>query len=422
MEKKNLVFRLSAPLLAALLFFSFCNLNALAEGGASTVVLAVSDKEETAGEAAVVEAAPAEGEAASAVLSSDEGSADAETAPAEGGAAVIEAAPAEGEGDSAGTPASGNGADIGPDGYPKVIDRITYPGICPDFSFSPDDDLLEVWFPSVRDQDAAIFFYQDQVWMLDCGDERAAEESVPLLRYLGVDHIDKLLNTHPHHDHLNGLYSIDAFFPIRELCICFPDDATKHMTAAMEYCKGNGITISHFADETVFSMGDGLVSFLAWMKTAEEESMNDRSAQFMISYGRCNLLSMADMELHGQQQLYDAVSAPLLDADILRYPHHGKRFMYEPLFQAISPALVIISNASRIPDIAESTKFLDYKHIPTAYTRRQNYVIHLVTDGEHWLCEEVDFDPTPYLTVEEGAADPASDSGASAGLLVTRTE
>ena len=325
---------------------------------------------------------------------------------------------------------SASAALVGDEALPKVINHIHFPDLFPDFAFSPDDDLLEIWYPSVRDQDAAIFFYQDQVWMLDCGDERAATETVPLLKHLGVQQIDRIINTHPHHDHLNGLYSIDAAVPVRELSICFPQDATSHMTAAMEYCKGNGIAISTFEDESILSMGDGLVSFLAWMKTAPEESMNDQSAQFMISYGACNLLTMADMELHGQQQLYESLPPESFKADILRYPHHGKRFMNEDLYRAVDPALVIISNASRILDIAESTKFLDYKHVPVAYTRRQNYILHLITDGSRWLCEEIDFDPTPYLptpvpsgagqnlVVLDGAAVSPAPSGEGQNLVI----
>ena len=315
-------------------------------------------------------------------------------------AAVIEQVGSN-NGDSPSTP-------LAEEELPKVIDHITYPDLYPDFSFSGEDDLLEIWFPSVRDQDSAIYLYQDQVWMLDCGDERAQTEAVPLLRYLGVEQIDKLFNTHPHHDHLNGLYSIDEFFPVKELLICFPEDSTVHMTAAMEYCKGNGIPVTHFGDEEVFTMGDGLVSFLSWQKTSEDESINDRSAQFMISYGLCNLFSMADMELHGQWQLYDALSPELLKADILRYPHHGKKFMYDDLYRAINPALVIITNSTRIPEISESTKFLDYKHVPVVYTRQPNKVIHLVTDGQRWLCEEVAFNPNDYLPPAEEESSPAA--------------
>ena len=283
------------------------------------------------------------------------------------------------------------------DAPPKVIDRIHNPDLLPDFSFSGEDDLLEIWFPSVRDQDAAIFLYQGQVWMLDCGDERAETESVPLLRYLGITQIDRVINTHPHHDHLNGFYCIDEAVPIRELMVCFPEDETKHMTAVMEYCKGNSIRISYFHDESLLNMGDGLVSFLAWMKTDEEETLNDRSAQFMVSYGGCSMFFMADMEFRGQRQLYEALGPGPLAADILRYPHHGKKAMNEDVFRAVDPALVIVTNSSRTDEIRESTKFLDNHHIPTAYTRRAEYVLHLITDGRHWICEEVPFDPAPYL-------------------------
>ena len=285
-----------------------------------------------------------------------------------------------------------------PEPEPPVIDRITNPNQSPDFSFSPEDDLLEIWFPAIRDQDCAIFLYQDQVWLLDCGDERAATDILPLMKHLGIRQVDRLINTHPHHDHLNGLYSIDAAIPVRELMICFPEDSTVHMTAAMEYCKGNRIPVTHFSDETVLSMGDGLVSFLCWQKSGESESINDRSALFMVSYGLRKILFMADMELRGQRQLYDVLGPAPLAADILRYPHHGKKAMVEDFYAAVNPSLVIITNAPRIAELAESIQFLDYKHVPVAYTRQRNLVLHLVTDGQNWLCEQVPFDSAPYLT------------------------
>ena len=295
---------------------------------------------------------------------------------------------------------------------PKVIDRITSPSAEPDFAFSPDDDLLEIWLPQVRDQDAAVFIYQDQVWMLDCGDQRASTESVPLLKYLGVRKIDKLINTHPHHDHLNGLYAIDSEFPVSELLICFPEDSTKHMTAAMEYCKGNQIPLTHFGDEAILSMGDGLVNFHAWQKSGESESINDRSAQFMVSYGACDMFFMADMELRGQRQLYDALGPDPLKADILRYPHHGKKAMLDEVFYAVDPALVIVTNSPRVVEISESTKYLDYKHVPVTYTNRIGSVIHLVTDGRNWLCEDVPFDASKWLPAEPSVSPSVSESPA----------
>ena len=254
--------------------------------------------------------------------------------------------------------------------------------------------------------------------MIDCGDERAETEIVPLLESLGISQVDRLINTHPHHDHLNGLYAIDAEIPVKELLICFPEDATRHMTAAMEYCRGNGIPVTSFADESVLGLGDGAVSLLCWQKSAEEDSVNDRSAQIMLGYGDCNMLFMADMEVHGQRQLYAALAgdpdqpavhqalaetAALLKADILRYPHHGKQYMFDPLWQLIAPELTIITNTMRIAEIKAAVTFLENKHAAVAYTHQPPWVLHLQTDGNHWLCEQLAFDPVPWLTQEEGS-------------------
>ena len=272
---------------------------------------------------------------------------------------------------------------------PVVIDRITFPDAYPDFSFPADADLLDIWFPCIRDQDCAVFRYQDQIWMLDCGDTRAQDEIVPLLRFLGISRIHRLLNTHPHHDHLNGLYAVAEAVHLDELSICFPEDQTVHMTAAMEYCKGYGIPVTTFQDESVLGMGDGFVSFLAWQKSTVDSSLNDRSAQFMVSYGSCRILFMADLEYQGQKQLWEALSPEDLKADILRYPHHGKSKMIDPLFAAIDPDLTIITNTTRIYEIGESTLFLSYKHKNVAYTHCPPWVIHLQTDGVHWLCDRL---------------------------------
>lgn len=309
---------------------------------------------------------------------------------------------------SAATPSAETPSPV-PSEVPKVIDRITNPAAWPDFAFDPDDDLLEIYFPFIRDQDCAIFRYQGQVWMLDCGDERAQDETVPLLKVLGITQVDKLINSHPHHDHLNGLYAVDAAAPIRELAICFPEDATQHMTAAMEYCKGNRIPVTTFDDESVMGMGDGFVTFLSWMKSSDLETVNNRSAVTMVTFGNCNILFTADLEYQGQRSLLNAVEPEHLKADILRYPHHGKSAMIAELFDAISPALTIITNTNRIVELRESTKFLGYRHASILYTHRPPYVIRLRTDGEHWICDQFAIEiasPTP--SQDAATPEPAS--------------
>ncbi len=270
---------------------------------------------------------------------------------------------------------------------PKIINRIADPSACPDFAFPAGAELLDIWFPVIQNMDAAVFRYQGQWWMLDCGDEFAPTEVVPLLKALNPPGIDRVINTHPHHDHLDGFYAVNEAAPVRELCVCFPPDANARMQKVIAYCRERGILVSSYQDEDLLLMGDGGVSFLCWQKPLDEEDMNNRSAQFMVFYGDCSILFMADIELRGERQMYEVLGPAPLKADILRYPHHGKEGMIEEFFRAVDPGLVIVTNAANIASAKPGNRFLSYHKVPVAYTAQG--CIHLVTDGRNWLAEIV---------------------------------
>ena len=271
------------------------------------------------------------------------------------------------------------------DDAPKVIDRWNVPEAYPGFSFDPGQELLEIWLPQVQEMDATILRYQGETWMIDCGDELADQRIVPLIKALGITEIRRMFNTHPHHDHLGGLEKITAEIPTEELLVCFPDDLYGRMHRVLEYCAEQGIRVTYYNDEQVFTMGDGLVRILNWQKVPEQETMNDRSAQFMVSYGNCSFLIMADIERAGMRYLFDAVGPEALKADILRYPHHGKEQMWDDVYQAIDPELVVFTASRRF---SASSKFMQRYPQPTVYTAQG--ILHMVTDGERWLCEKAD--------------------------------
>ncbi len=296
---------------------------------------------------------------------------------------VLTAAAEEAGGAEEGEGKSGRGVTA----YPAVIDRWSDPQAYPDFSFAEGDDLLEIWFPRIRDRDAAILRYQDQVWMIDCSDVQAEERVVPLLRSLGITGINRIVNTHPHFDHIDGFISVDRVCPVEELLICFPEDCNENMKKVTDYCREKGIRITPFVDEEILWMGDGLVRMTCWLKVREEEGLNDRSAQIMLSCGLRTMLFMADIEGTGQDQLFAALPPERLRADILRYPHHGKHAMRDRLYDAIDPALVVVTTTENALSARESTQFLTYRHVPRVYTTRG--YLHLVTDGVTWLAERV---------------------------------
>ena len=274
------------------------------------------------------------------------------------------------------------------DPLPKVINRWEDPEAYADFALDPAGELLEIWLPQVHEMDATILRYQGETWMIDCGSAGICRDHiVPVMKAAGIEGIDRILNTHPHHDHLEGFFDLVQAFRVEELLLCFPEDVNPRSQKAADICREQGIRLGFFGDEQRFGMGDGEVRLMNWQKVPEPYNMNDRSAQFMITYGDCSMLIMSDIERSGMRVFFDAVDPSLLSADILRYPHHGKEAMWNDVYDAIAPELVLISGQWVGPMANMGARFLRHEPADKIYTSRG--IVKLTTDGKHWVCEKL---------------------------------
>ena len=193
-----------------------------------------------------------------------------------------------------------------------IVDHIHNPSDHPDYRFPKDAKLLEIWFPNIRDADEAILMYDGQVWMIDCGDERAASRGVLLLKQLGIEKIETLFNSHLHHDHINGLALTDDTARVQEVRICFQPDLTESGLRLIRVAEERQIPIREFKSGDIFTMGDGAVKLLFLKNNESYLDMNNQSAQTLITYGERSILFTADMEAAGH----------LSHAYLIAAPHH----------------------------------------------------------------------------------------------------
>lgn len=270
---------------------------------------------------------------------------------------------------------------------PAVINCVAEPGADTGFHFRMDADLLHIWFPNIMNADEAILIFQGETWLIDCGDERNGARGAELISRLGIERIRKLFNTHPHHDHLNGLRITDETAKVEELRICFGGASTEHMIRAVTYAEENGIRVAEFRDGSEFAMGDGSVTLKFWCNTDPSLDMNNQSAQTLIRYGGRTILFTADMERNGQASLLSRINPAGLKADLLKYPHHGKSPLDDAFLQAVNPEAAIITNKT-VSDWG-GVRYLSAKGVPYIYTNQAGVYLHLVTDGEHWIVEQV---------------------------------
>ena len=268
-----------------------------------------------------------------------------------------------------------------------VINNARVPQDYEDFRFPKDTKLFEIWFPNIRDADEAILMYDGQVWMIDCGDERAASRGVPLLKQLGIDKIDILFNTHLHHDHINGLAITHETAKVGEVRICFSPDLTESGLRLIRVAGEKNIPIKEFKDGDVFTMGDGAVKLLFLKNNESYLDMNNQSAQTLITYGDRSILFTADMEEPGQRAMIDRIGGDLLKCDIVKYPHHAKSDLYTPFYEAMGAKLAIVTSVEGRGDAGQVAIF--NRGLPAVYTASKSVFTHLATDGNYWLCERV---------------------------------
>ena len=280
------------------------------------------------------------------------------------------------------------------DGYPAVIDRVTDPEAWPDFAFSDDTEILHIWVANTRDTDAILLRLGDENWMIDCTEARWAPRVTAMFQMLDVTHIDRVINSHPHHDHLNGLAVIDDFAKVDELAICFPEDVNDHMINAVDLCGKRGITVTHYGDGSRFILGEAVLD--VFMKSDESFSMNDQSAVIRLEYGDRTMLFTADMESAGQKRLLESVDTDQLRADVLKYPHHGKLKLKDEFYDAVNPSFVVVTNTHFE---GNSYEYLSCLGVPAAYSAPA--YVHLMTDGKHWMAEQVSVPVNEGATVQK---------------------
>ena len=273
--------------------------------------------------------------------------------------------------------AAGEGADK------TVINRINAPDVSADFAFAEDADLLEIIFPQILDCDAAFLRCGGETMLIDCATSGQARRILNMFKQLGITHVDKIVNTHPHADHIGGFAELIKEITVDELWLCFPAEETVHCANAMKAAERTGVAVRMFGDGDTLTLGTATMQ--VWMLDKPEYTrLNDRSAQIMLTFGQRKMLFSADLEQKGQNGLIEKVGAEMLKADVLKYPHHGLQALTPEYRAAVSPELAIVTCNQRE---TEGKKYIRRTALDTVWTVPG--FVHLMTDGETWVCDRI---------------------------------
>jgi len=269
----------------------------------------------------------------------------------------------------------------------SVINLIENPEA--EYSFKDDAPILEIVFPRVPSSDCAILRMGEEVMMLDASIPGANMQArvKSALEAMEVTHIDVAFNSHPHNDHIGGFPVVYETAPFDKLIITYPEDFNKYMISVLEFTHANNIPVEHAADGDVLTMGlSGEVSMQVIQRDGTRWSENDQSAMLMITYGARTILFSADIENHAQADYAANPPACGIDADILKYPHHGLVRMNSDFLEAVSPEITLINGG--LDTGREGREYMKRKK--HAYLVGYNGLTRMRTDGCIWVIDYLD--------------------------------
>jgi competence protein ComEC len=168
----------------------------------------------------------------------------------------------------------------------------------------------------------------------------------PFLRARGIDRIDLVVLSHPHPDHLNGLFRVLSRFPVGAVWTSGDDGRNPRYRELLSLARRRGVArpppAPWPAAVTLRPLGPWLGDRIG---APAGMGVNDASLVVRMEFAGRALLFPGDIEADGESELVGngAAGAPVA-SDVLKVPHHGSRTSSSAeLLDAVRPRLAVIS-------------------------------------------------------------------------------
>lgn len=198
---------------------------------------------------------------------------------------------------------------------------------------------LSATFFDVGQGDAALLKTADATVVIDTGHNG---DIVRLLRQEGVSHIDLLILSHPHEDHIGGLGAILGSFPVAEIWY-----AGEYRAKARRMLDRAPLAEMVIAGKTKMMGRLSLVVLHPEAgdlnKRSGDSEVNNGSVVVKAVYGESRYLFPGDCELGCWEELFKLHRSGLR-ADVLKAAHHGSwNGTNSGVLGNVRPATIIIS-------------------------------------------------------------------------------
>lgn len=242
---------------------------------------------------------------------------------------------------------------------------------------------LQVHFLDVGQADAALVLCDNATMLIDGGNKGDSSLIYAYLKKHNVTHLDYIIATHAHEDHVGGLAGALNFATVGIAYCPVTEYDTKAFANFKKYLEKQNVEITIPSAGDSFTLGSASIEILAPINY-EQSNHNNLSIVLKIVYGNTSFLFTGDAEREEEYEILDAGYD--LKSTLLKVSHHGSDTSTTyPFLREVMPNYAIISvgknNTYGHPTEATLSKLRDADVM--VYRTDLNGTIICKSDGEN---------------------------------------